>query len=96
MDKPGPKRMAAPWHYPFKKAFRIGCFLLSHLIVACLLIAMIEVVDWALHVDGKEKLLFDVFPLKYLFQAMEVGIIFLLTVSVVKDAWEIAKETHDG
>lgn len=64
---------------PFIKAWRVGCFLLAHLLVTLGLIAVIEVVRWALSRLDDPKL-FDFIPLRYVFDAMDMGILIVFLI----------------
>ena len=76
------KRMrpeSTPWHAPFRKGARVCCYLAAHLLVTLVLLAGIEVVRWAL-VSLHDPKLFDVVPLRYVFDVMDVGLLLTFII----------------
>jgi hypothetical protein len=65
---------ASPWYKPFHRSFRAACYLVSHALVAIIIIALITLIQRVLIADGN-PLLFDVCPLRYIFDAVDVTIL---------------------
>ena len=65
-----------PWYEPLVHALRATTFLLAHTFLAFVLATIFELMNrWlAFIAGGKEILLFDRVPLRYLFDAMDTGI----------------------
>ena len=75
------------------RAFNAAIVLLSHGMLAALLIAIFEGIErlFGYAGQGREILVFDAFPLRYLFQALDVGMIALFGVMGFKEAYEVMK-----
>jgi hypothetical protein len=86
--------MPAPLQRPFKKAFRLGAYLLAHTLVALLLIAIIEVIRHILVYLGDPEL-FDLCPLRYIFDLMDGAILVVFLVFGTLEAIEVFKENDD-
>lgn len=86
--------MATPWYYPFKKAFRIACFLVAHLLVASVMIGIVQVIERLLLTEGDPRL-FDLMPLRYIFHGMDVVILLIFTICGSADAWRVFRESGD-
>ena len=68
-----------PWYAPFIRALRAGIYLATHVLVAAILIGAIYVVQWLLGYAGDPKL-FDWIPIRYIFDAMDAGILITFIV----------------
>jgi len=68
-----------PWYAPFIKAVRAGTYLAAHVIVASVPIGAIYVVQRLLTYIGDPKL-FDWVPIRYIFDAMDAGILVAFIV----------------
>lgn len=86
--------MAAPWYRPFKNAFRSGCYLLAHALVAIMLIGLIAIVKWILVEAGDPKL-FDFCPLRYIFDAVDVAVLCVFLVFGIREAIKVFRENED-
>jgi O-antigen ligase len=67
------------WYAPFIKAVRAGTYLAAHVIVASTLISAIYVVQLLLIYVGDPKL-FDLVPIRFIFDAMD-GFILIAFVA---------------
>jgi hypothetical protein len=67
---------------PLLGAFRAALMLGCHLVVAAIILAVIRGIEYIIHVlwADNDPLLFDQFPLRYLFHAMDVGVIVLFII----------------
>jgi hypothetical protein len=67
---------------PLFGAFRAAVMLACHLLVATIILIVIRGVEFTMHVlwADNDPLLFDQFPLRYLFHAMDVGVMVLFIV----------------
>lgn len=86
--------MAAPWYRPFKKAFRSGCYLVAHAMVAFLIIGLSEAIKRVLLWDGDPEL-FDLVPLRYIFDAVDIGILAVFLFFGTKEAIQVFRENED-
>jgi hypothetical protein len=71
--------LVAPWYSAFETAWRWGSFIAAHALVAILLIAVIAVIQRRVLLIGDPKL-FDVIPLRYVFDGMDLGILVAFVV----------------
>lgn len=62
------------WKTPFQKAALAGAFIIAHLMVALLFVGAIYLIEELLERLGDPKL-FDRFPLRYIFDAIDLGIL---------------------
>jgi hypothetical protein len=76
MVAPPPNR---PVSGPVLRAWRAAVVLLCHTGLAALVVICIKALEWLLHLlwGTGEALLFDRFPLRYLFDAMDGGVILV-------------------
>jgi hypothetical protein len=86
--------VTTPWYYPFKKAFRSGCYLVAHALVAFLIIGLSEAIKRALLWDGDPKL-FDFVPLRYIFDAVDIGILAVFLIFGTIEAIRVFRENED-
>ena len=86
--------MKPPWHRPFVRAFRAGSYLVSHALLALLLIGLISLVQRALNWDGNPKL-FDILPLRYIFDAIDLLILTAFMIFGTIEATQIFRESDD-
>lgn len=79
---------------PLLGALRAAVMLIGHLIVAGVILAVIRGIEYAIHAlwPGNDPLLFDQFPLRYLFHAMDVGVIVLFIVFGLVQAGKAFRE----
>jgi hypothetical protein len=68
-----------PWYAAFVTAWHWGSFIAAHALVACVLIGSIEVVQLLILAIGDPRL-FDILPLRYIFDGMDVGILVAFIV----------------
>ena len=66
----------------------------SHLFIAAIILMVIRGVEYLMHAlwAGNEPLLFDQFPLRYLFHAMDIGVIVLFIVFGLIEAARVFRE----
>ena len=64
--------MTAPWQRHFHKAARSGAYLLAHLLVSMVIVAMCAI---------------DAVPLRYVFDAIGLGILVMFLVFGTREAW---------
>jgi hypothetical protein len=86
-----------PWYSSFPKAFRWGAYIAAHVFVASILIGGIYLIQHLILLVGDPNL-YDRFPLRYVFDTMELGVIgpFLVlgtleTISVFRK-----EDSNDG
>lgn len=84
-------RLAGPWYDSFEKAFRWGAYIAAHAGVAILLLGAIHVIQWLVIKAGDPKL-FDVIPLRYIFDGMDLGILIAFLVLGTREAVRVFKE----
>jgi hypothetical protein len=65
------------WHEPFRKLADGAIELFCHTAMLVLILVAVRVIEWTLeHLWGtKEKLLFDVVPVRFLFDGADLGLI---------------------
>ena len=83
------------WTRSGRKAIRWGVFILCHALVASLLIGAIQFVQWLVILTGDHKL-FDVIPLRYIFDAMDAGILIAFVVLGTLESVRVFREQDDG
>jgi hypothetical protein len=86
--------VTAPWYSPFKKAFLSGCHLLAHTFVAVLIVGLVSLVQRVLIWDGDRKL-FDIFPLRYIFDLSDVALLAVFLVFGTLQAIHVFREKAD-
>lgn len=79
---------------PIMGALRAALMLVCHLLVATIILIVIRGVEYAMHVlwAQNDPLLFDQFPLRYLFHAMDIGVIVLFIVFGLINAARVFRE----
>jgi hypothetical protein len=90
----GDSYMHAPWYRPFRKAFRSGCYLAAHAVEAFLIIGLIAAIQRALIWDGDPRL-FDVVPLRYPFDAVDIGILAAFLIFGTREAMHAFRGDED-
>ena len=83
--------MTNPWYTPFHKALRLGAYIASHTLVALLLIGVVSLIQWVVLTAGDIKL-FEVLPLRYIFDAMDLGILVVFLVFGTLEAIWVFRE----
>jgi hypothetical protein len=63
----------------FETAWRWGSFIAAHALVAMVLLAVVALLQWLVLRLGDPKL-FDVIPLRYIFDGMDLGILVAFVV----------------
>jgi hypothetical protein len=86
--------MPAPWYRPFKKAFRSGCYLVAHAMIGLLIVGLFAAIQRAIMWDGDPKL-FDFFPLRYIFDAVDIGILAVFLTFGTIEAIQVFRENDD-
>jgi len=75
---------------------RAGAYLLAHLLVSMIIVAICAAVQKVLLWDGDPKL-FDAVPLRYVFDAIDLGILVAFLVFGTREAWKVfAEEMEQG
>jgi hypothetical protein len=91
--------MAASWHRPFRRAFRAGCYLLAHALVALWAILLIAIVQNALGLLGRPYglglTLFGVLPVGYILDAGDLAILIVLIFFGTIEAVRVLRENDD-
>lgn len=80
----------APWYAPLKRAGEAAVFFFCHILIASVLIGCIEIIRLGLKALGN-PLLFDRFPVRYIFDAMDFGILVVFGFFGVIGAWAVLK-----
>ena len=83
------------WYAPFIKALRAGAYVAAHLLVAAALIGAIYAIQLLLRYIGDPKL-FDWIPIRYIFDAMDAGILVAFIVFGIVDAILVFREDAKG
>jgi len=76
---------------PFAKAARAGAYLAAHVLVACLIIGAISLIK-LLIVEIGDPLLFDWVPIRYVFDAMDAGILISFALFGAIEAFNVFRE----
>jgi hypothetical protein len=91
--------MPASWHRPFRRAFRAGCYLLAHALVALWAILLIAIVQMATGLLGRPfglgLTLFDVLPVSYILDAGDLAILIVLIFFGTIEAVRVLRESDD-
>jgi hypothetical protein len=83
-----------PWYSAFETAWRWGSFIFAHALVGLVLVAVVYVFQSFLLHLGDPKL-FDIVPLRYVFDGMDVGIIIAFLVFGTIEAVIVFKGSDD-
>jgi hypothetical protein len=94
VNRRGKKVVGPPWHGAFYRALRTGSFFVAHVIVALVFIGGIELIQLALLKLGDPKL-FDILPLRYIFDAMDLAILVAFLVLGTVEAVTVFKAPKD-
>jgi hypothetical protein len=86
--------MKPPWYNPFKKAVRSGCYLVAHGAIALLIIGIFAVINWILVRIGDPRL-FDICPLRYIFDLVDLAISGVFVVFGTIEAIRVFRESDD-
>ena len=87
--------MPRPWYSSFGKALRWGSYVAAHALVASLILGAIYLIQELLIVAGDPKL-FDLIPLRYIFDGMDLGILLAFVVLGTLEAVRVFREQDDG
>jgi hypothetical protein len=91
--------MPAPWHRPFRRAFRAACYLLAHALVALWAMSLIAIVQTAAGLLGRpfgpRLTLFDVLPVSYILDAGDLAILIVLIFFGTIEAVKVLRESDD-
>jgi hypothetical protein len=82
---------ASPWYRSFQKALRWGSYIAAHGLVTILLIAVIHGIQWLVILAGDPKL-FDVIPLRYILDGMDLGLLLVFVVLGTTEAVRVFRE----
>ena len=85
--------MPSPWYSSFQKALRWGSYIAAHAAVAVVLLAAIYLLQVLLKAVGDPKL-FDVLPLRYIFDGMDLAILLAFIVLGTLEAIRVFRETE--
>jgi hypothetical protein len=79
------------------EALRAAAVLVSHLVIAALIITSIRVLEWWIQYlwNSNDPLLFDRFPIRYLFHAMDTGVILAFIWFGIISASRVFAERSD-
>ncbi len=84
--------LLGPVAEPIVKAIRAMIVMVCHTAVAALIVTGISHFEGYLHhlgsQHGRDMLIFDRFPLRYLFQAIDVGVIAAFGFQGMREAWQ--------
>jgi hypothetical protein len=86
--------LGATWYRPLRRAIWPACYLVAHALVALLIIGLISFIQYVLKFDGDPKL-FDVVPLRYLFDVMDIAILLLFLVFGTLEGIQVFRETDN-
>ena len=86
--------MNAPWYRPLQRAFRAATYLVAHAGLALLMVGLISLVQWTLNRNGDPKL-FDVLPLRYIFDAIDLLILATFMIFGTAEAVQAFREADD-
>jgi hypothetical protein len=73
------KKPKEPWYSAFETAWRWGSFIAAHALVGLVLVGVVYVFQRLLLQLGDPKL-FDIIPLRYVFDGMDIGILVAFVV----------------
>jgi hypothetical protein len=85
--------VAKPWYSAFETAWRWGSYIAAHALVACVLIGAIELIQLLILRAGDPKL-FDIVPLRYIFDGMDLAILLAFLVVGTIEAVRVFREDH--
>jgi hypothetical protein len=71
--------LSALWFSAFITAWRWGSFIAAHAVVAMLLLVVVASIQWLVLQLGDPKL-FDVIPIRYIFDGMDLAILVAFIV----------------
>lgn len=86
--------MNPQWYNPFNKAFRSACYLIAHAMIALLIIVIGFVIYWTLVRVGDPRL-FDICPLRYIFDVVDLAILAVFLVFGTIEAIRVFRESDD-
>jgi hypothetical protein len=78
------------WYAPLVKAGRAGVYFFAHVLLASALIGVIYLIQLLLVTIGDPKL-FDWIPLRYIFDAMDIGILAAFILFGIIEAYLVFK-----
>jgi hypothetical protein len=81
---------AAEWFSPLIKAAKAGIYFFAHLLIATAIIALIEYIQRLIIFAGDPKM-FDLLPIRYIFDAMDLGILVAFAVFGTLEAYIVFK-----
>ena len=84
-----------PWYTPLGRGLRAGAFFVAHLAVALLIVGGIYLIQSALSYLGN-PLLFDVIPIKYVFDALDIFVVIEFVVFGTMEAYVVFLEHYKG
>ena len=87
--------MSGPWYSSFGKALRWGSYVAAHAVVAIIILGAIYLIQQLLIMAGDPKL-FDVIPLRYIFDGMDLGILLAFIVLGTLEAVRVFREQENG
>jgi hypothetical protein len=80
-----------PWYSAFETAWRWGSYIAAHAVVAMILIGAIELIQGLILRVGDPKL-FDIVPLRYIFDGMDLAILLAFLVLGTLEAVAVFRE----
>ena len=83
--------MPGPWYSAFETAWRWGSYVAAHALVAVVLVGAIEFIQKLILRLGDPKL-FDIVPLRYIFDGMDLAILVAFLVIGTLEAIAVFRE----
>ena len=87
--------MRSDWARLLRRTAHAAGYLLFHTILAAIFIALISILQRFLAWEG-EPLLFDIFPIRYIFDAMDCSIGFVFIYFGTRDAIRVFGRDEDA
>jgi hypothetical protein len=83
--------LPGPWYSAFETAWRWGSYVAAHALVAVVLVGAIEFIQKLILRLGDPKL-FDIVPLRYIFDGMDLAILLAFLVIGTLEAIAVFRE----
>jgi hypothetical protein len=83
--------LPGPWYSAFETAWRWGSYIAAHALVAVVLVGAIEFIQKLILRLGDPKL-FDIVPLRYIFDGMDLAILLAFLVIGTLEAIAVFRE----
>ncbi len=79
------------WYDPIRSAFHAATYIVCHTVVALIIIAATRIIALILEYFGDPRL-YDVLPIRYIFDTMDLVIFLAFMVTGGISAWQAFKE----